>query len=135
MAETKAKEKKPAAKKAAPKATPKPKEKSVDKDSFAVIATGGKQYVVRPGMKVRVEKMKGDYKEGDKITFDQVLLSVGGDAVKVGSPLVSGATAVGTITKIGRAKKITVIKYKQKSRYFKKRGHRQPFFEVEITSI
>ena len=97
----------------------------------AVFATGGKQYLVKPGQKVRIEKLPGAHKEGDKLTFDQVLLS--GDTV--GMPLVKGAAVTATIKKIGRAPKVTVIKYKQKSRYFKKNGHKQPYFEVEIDSV
>jgi large subunit ribosomal protein L21 len=105
---------------------------------YAVIKTGGKQYLVKPGQKVRVEKLahstssgQAGWKEGDKLTFDQVLLS----GETVGTPLVKGAAVTATLKKIGRAAKVTVIKYKQKSRYFKKNGHRQPYFEIEIDSV
>jgi len=102
---------------------------------FAVIQTGGKQYKVSPGDVVTIEKISSDFKQGDKITFDSVLL-VGSDSeAKIGTPFVSGAKVVGTLESIGRNQKITVIKYKQKSRYFKKNGHRQPHFKVKISSV
>lgn len=103
---------------------------------FAVIATGGKQYKVAPGQRLKIEKLSGeDLKAGDTITFDQVLLVASGDKVSVGAPTVKGATVTAEYVRGGKAKKITVIKYKQKSRYFKKRGHKQPFAEVKISSI
>jgi large subunit ribosomal protein L21 len=102
--------------------------------AFAVIATGGKQYKVAEGDSVRIEKLLGDHKEGKIITFGQVLL-VDNGTPKVGTPLVAGAKVEAKLEKIGRAQKVVVIKYKQKSRYFKKNGHRQPFFQVKITSI
>ena len=102
---------------------------------FAVIKTGGKQYKVAVGDSVKIEKITGDYKEGDKITFDQVLLVDNGQDTTIGTPTIKGATVKATISEIGRAPKITVIHYKQKSRYFKKNGHRQPFFKVKIDSI
>ena len=98
----------------------------------AVIFTGGKQYIVSSGDRLKIEKIKGDYKEGEKVKFDKVLLTVNGGKATLGNPFISGASVSATISKIGKAKKVTVIKYKQKSRYFKKRGHRQPFFEVVI---
>ena len=99
---------------------------------FAVIATGGKQYRVKKGQTLRVEKLDG--KEGDVLTFDKVLLIEGSD-VKVGTPHVKGASVSAKLTKLGKAKKVVVIKYKAKSRYYKKRGHRQPFAELSITDI
>jgi large subunit ribosomal protein L21 len=119
--------------KVAPKAKS-AKTTKADGGSFAVIMTGGKQYKVSTGSVVKIEKMKGEFKEGDKITFDEVLLLVDG-ATKIGTPLVSGAKVTATLEKIGRAQKVTVIKYKQKSRYFKKNGHRQPFFQIKIDAI
>lgn len=118
--------------------TPKPKKESVKAPKegvFAVIATGGKQYLVSEGKSVKIEKMKGEFKEGDSITFDEVLLVDDGSTTKVGEPTVSGSKVTATLEKIGRAQKVVVIKYKQKSRYFKKNGHRQPYFQVKITSI
>lgn len=103
---------------------------------FAVIATGGKQYKVTPGQRLKIEKLSGeDLKAGDAVTFDQVLLVAEGDKVSVGAPTVAGATVKAEYVRGGKAKKVTVIKYKQKSRYFKKRGHKQPFAEVKISSI
>ena len=102
---------------------------------FAVIKTGGKQYKVAVGDSVKVEKITGVFKEGDKITFDQVLLVDNGKDTTIGTPTIKGAAVKGTLEEIGRAQKITVIHYKQKSRYFKKNGHRQPFFKVKIDSI
>ena len=99
---------------------------------FAVIATGGKQYRVKKGQLLRVEKL--GLEEGATVTFDKVLLLEGAD-IKIGMPEVKGATVSGKVTKVGRAAKVTVIKYKAKSRYFKKNGHRQPFTEVSITDI
>jgi large subunit ribosomal protein L21 len=112
------------AKKAAPKA-----------DSFAIIATGGKQYLVTEGQKVRIEKILGGHKVGDTLTFEEVLMTGSGDKVSVGAPTVSGAKVSAEITAIGKADKVTVIKYKAKSRYFKKRGHRQPYFEVKVGKV
>ena len=100
-----------------------------------MIKTGGKQYKVAVGDTVKIEKITGEYKEGDKLTFDQVLLVDNGKDTTIGTPTIKGAAVNGTLEKIGRAQKITVIHYKQKSRYFKKNGHRQPFFQVKIDSI
>lgn len=102
---------------------------------ISIIETGGKQYLVSAGMKVKVEAMKGEHKVGDKISFDKVLLSQSKDATTIGTPYISGAKVSGEITKISRHPKVTVIKYKAKSRYFKKRGHRQPYFEVQISEV
>ncbi len=102
---------------------------------FAVIHTGGKQYAVKAGDTLRVEKLSDEHKEGDKIVFDKVLLTDNGKDMTVGTPYVAGAKVSATLTSIGRAKKVIVVKYKQKSRYYKKRGHRQPYFEVTIESV
>lgn len=102
---------------------------------FAVIQTGGKQYKVSKGQEIKIEKLKGDHKEGDKIVFDKVLLVDDGSNTTIGTPFIEKAKVTGIITKIGRAPKVTVIKYKQKSRYFKKNGHRQPFFSVKIEAV
>ncbi|MHB8651814.1 MAG: 50S ribosomal protein L21 [Minisyncoccota bacterium] len=115
------------------KSSAKPAEKA---SGFAVIKTGGKQYKVTPGQILKIEKLSGeDLKAGDTVSFDQVLLVVSGDNVSVGTPTVDGTTVTAEYVRGGKAKKITVIKYKQKSRYFKKRGHRQPFAEVKISAI
>jgi large subunit ribosomal protein L21 len=101
--------------------------------ALAVIATGGKQYVVHEGTTVSIEKLDG-VKEGDTVTFDQVLLVDTGTA-KVGMPTVAGAKVTAKVTEIGRAKKVEIVRYRQKSRYFKKNGHRQPFVKVQIEKI
>ena len=103
--------------------------------NFAVIQTGGKQYKVAPGETLKIEKLPGDLKAGDKIVFDQVLLVNDGSKTLVGAPLVAGATVEATLEEEGRDKKIVVIRYRQKSRYFKKNGHRQPFMNVKISAI
>lgn len=103
---------------------------------YAVIATGGKQYVVREGDYVKIERMNDkEYKVGDTITFDSVLLTDNGSTTKVGTPTVAGAKVTGELVEIARAKKVVVIRYKSKSNYFNKNGHRQPFFNIKITSI
>ena len=104
-------------------------------DSFAVIKTGGKQYRVAVGESIKIEKMKGEFKKGDKVVFDEVLLTDDGKNTVIGTPFISGAKVEGTIDVVGRLPKVLVIKYKQKSRYMKKNGHRQPYFKVIINSI
>ncbi len=134
----KAKSTKPkTAKEAAPKAVSKPKSApKTDSNLFAVIATGGKQYAVKVGDLVKIEKIIGEYKEGDALKFDDILLvDNGGSETTIGTPFIKGASVSATLKKIARYKTIDVIKYKQKSRYFKKNGHRQPYFEVQIDSI
>ena len=96
---------------------------------IAVIKTGGKQYKVQAKDKLKVEKLLTE--EGKEHVFDQVLLL--GD--KVGTPLVSGAKVKAKILKQGRARKVEVVKYKNKTRYKRKAGHRQPFTEVEILHV
>lgn len=103
-------------------------------DKFAVIKTGGKQYKVTAGDSLNIEKIEGKVK-GDKIAFSEVLLVDDGTTTKVGAPTVSGAEVEGEIVDLGRNAKVTVIHYKQKSRYYKKAGHRQPHLKVKITSI
>ena len=102
---------------------------------FAVIKTGGKQYKVAVGDSVKIEKITGEHKVGDKLTFDKVLLVDNGKDTTIGTPNIKGAEVKATLTEIGRAQKVIVIHYKQKSRYFKKNGHRQPFFKVKIDAI
>jgi large subunit ribosomal protein L21 len=99
---------------------------------FAVIQTGGKQYRVAEGDKLRVEKLTGDV--GAKVTFDKVLL-IGGEAVKVGTPLVSGAKVSAEIVAQGRDKKLIVFKFRRRKNYRRKAGHRQPFTELKITGV
>ena len=99
---------------------------------YAIIQTGGKQIKVAKGDSVLVEKL--DVKEGETITFDKVLL-IGGETVKVGAPYVKGASVTATVEKQGKAKKVIVFKYKPKTTYHKKQGHRQPYTRVKIESI
>ena len=111
---------------------------TANKEEFAVIFTGGKQYKVSEGGLVSIEKLKTagvEYKKGDKISFDKVLLVDDGKDTTIGTPYIKGAKVDAEIVEIGRARKILIIKYKQKSRYLRRNGHRQPFFKVKITSI
>jgi large subunit ribosomal protein L21 len=102
---------------------------------IAVIQTGGKQYPVKVGDTLKIEKLSGSHKEGDKITFDKVLLVDNGKDTTIGTPYIEGAKVEATLKEMGRAKKIDVLKYRRKARYKKLRGHRQPFFSVKIDSI
>lgn len=99
---------------------------------FAVVETGGKQYLISPKQKIKIEKIE-DIKEGDEITFDKVLLYVDkkGD-VKIGKPYISGTKITAKCEKLGRSKKIIVFHYHSKTRYKKKKGHRQSFMKVSI---
>ena len=109
----------------------KPNQKVSD---FAIIATGGKQYLVAPGQVLTVEKLAAQT-AGDKIVFDQVLLVKNGEEIKVGTPTVSGASVNATSLGDGRGQKVVVVHYKSKVRYHKKAGHRQPFTKVKVDSI
>ena len=99
---------------------------------YAIIATGGKQYKVSEGDIITIEKLGVD--AGEKVTFDQVL-AVSGDDMKVGNRTVAGATVEASVIKEGRAKKVIVYKYKRKTGYHKKNGHRQSFTQVKIEKI
>lgn len=99
---------------------------------YAIIATGGKQVRVEVGQTIFVEKL--DAAENSKVTFDQVLL-VGGEKTIVGDPLVKGASVKATLVKNGKEKKVIVFKYKAKSNYRRKNGHRQPYSKVVIDAI
>lgn len=100
---------------------------------IAVIKTGGKQYLVSPGQKIKIEKL--DAKEGEKVVFSEVLLVKKGDKAIIGTPLVERVRVEGKILKQRGGEKVIVFRYKSKTRYKKKKGHRQPFCEVEITNI
>lgn len=121
------------------KTTKKPASKKIPKkegtEEFAIIATGGKQYRVSVGDVVTIEKFKEEHKKGDKITFDHVLLVDNGSDTTIGMPYIDGAKVEGEVEVAGRAPKVTVIKYKQKSRYFKKNTHRQPYLKIKVTAI
>lgn len=99
---------------------------------YAIIATGGKQYKVSEGDVIKVEKLGAE--AGSTFTFDQVLF-VGGDDVKVGNPTVAGATVEASVVGDGKAKKVIVYKYKRKTGYHKKNGHRQAYTKVKIEKI
>jgi large subunit ribosomal protein L21 len=101
--------------------------------AFAVIKTGGKQYLVEEGRYLEIEKVPGA-QVGESITFDHVLLKDDGKSTEVGTPT-TGGKVVGKVLEAGKDDKKIVIKYKQKSRYFKKRGHRQPYLKVLIEKI
>lgn len=100
---------------------------------IAVIETGGKQYLVSEGQKIKIEKIEG--KIGDKIKFDRVFFVADGDKISIGKPVVKSASVAGEIRRIGRSRKVIVFKYHSKTRRRKKNGHRQNFVEVEITKI
>ena len=100
---------------------------------LAVIKTGGKQYIVSPGQKIKIEKL--DKKEGSEINFSEVLLLEKGKKIEIGEPLVKGAKVIGKILAHGKGKKVIIFKYKPKKRYKKKTGHRQAFTGVEILKI
>jgi large subunit ribosomal protein L21 len=116
-------------------ATAKTTTKKAAIDQFAVIKTGGKQYRVAVGDTITIEKFKEESKKGDTVSFDEVLLVDDGATTTIGMPLLSGVAVTGEVVLVGRAPKVTVIKYKQKSRYMKKNGHRQPFIKVKINAI
>ena len=107
------------------------------KEAYAVIATGGKQYVIREGDVITIEKLDGaeTRKEGDKIIFDEVLIIDDGKTAKIGEPTVKSAKVEAKLIEDAKSKRLHVIKFKSKSRYFRKYGHRQPYTKVEITKI
>ncbi len=100
---------------------------------YAVIKAGGKQYRVSAGEKLRVEQMPADI--GQEIILDQVLMIGGGDAVKVGTPLVAGANVLAKVVAHGRADKVRIFKLRRRKHYQKHQGHRQNFTEIEISAI
>ena len=99
---------------------------------YAIIKTGGKQYNVEEGKVITIEKL--DVSEGDKVTFEEVLL-LSGDTVKIGQPIVEGAKVIAKVLAQGKEKKIRIFKYKAKSNYRRRQGHRQPFTKVQIEKI
>lgn len=100
---------------------------------YAIIRTGGKQYQVAPGERLRVEKLAGEI--GDTIELTDILLVADGDQVKVGRPVVDGAKVMARIVEQDKAKKILVLKKKRRKGYRLRRGHRQPFTALEIKEI
>jgi large subunit ribosomal protein L21 len=100
---------------------------------YAVIKTGGKQYRVAVGEKIKVEQIAADV--GQEIVIDQVLAVGNGSEISVGTPLVSGATVKATILAHGRHEKVTIFKMRRRKHYQKRQGHRQNFTELQIASI
>jgi large subunit ribosomal protein L21 len=100
---------------------------------YAVIATGGKQYRVSEGDKVRVEKLSGE--AGAKVVLENVLMLGNGDKSQLGAPIVKGAKVEAEILEQGRDKKVIVFKYKKRKQFRKKHGHRQSFTDLRITKI
>jgi large subunit ribosomal protein L21 len=98
---------------------------------FAIVKTGGKQYRVEPGLRLRVEKL--DLEPGSQVELPVLLL--GGEKTVVGAPVVEGAKVVAEVLGHGQGKKITISKFKAKVQYRRKRGHRQPYTEILIKEI
>jgi large subunit ribosomal protein L21 len=101
---------------------------------FAVVKTGGKQYLVNEGKKIKIEKIMGDFTVGSKVSFEDVLLTSDGESVTLGRPT-TGTKVEGEIVTIDTHDKVDVIRYMPKSRWYKKTGHKQPYFEVKIISV
>ena len=99
----------------------------------AIFQTGGKQYIVSKGDKIQIEKLVGE--KGETVTFDKVLFTTDDKTYKLGKPTVAGATVEAKVLKQGRGRKIEILKYKAKSKYRRKSGHRQSYTEVEITKV
>ena len=99
---------------------------------YAIIKTGVKQYCVEEGKVITIEKL--DVEAGAEVAFDEVLL-VSGDSVKIGQPTVAGAKVTGKVLEQGKGAKIRIFKYKAKSNYRRRQGHRQPFTKVQIEKI
>ena len=99
---------------------------------YAIIKTGGKQYCVEEGKVITIEKL--DVEAGAEVAIDEVLL-VSGDSVKIGQPTVAGAKVTGKVLEQGKGAKIRIFKYKAKSNYRRRQGHRQPFTKVQIEKI
>src|SRR3989344_3482553 len=104
-----------------------------DRPMFAVIQTGGKQYIVEPGQKLKIEKLETP--EGGSFLFDKVLLAGDEEKVEIGAPYIKNAKVEATLIKQGRRDKVIIFKYRPKARHRVKRGHRQPFSEVRIEKI
>ncbi|EGO64431.1 50S ribosomal protein L21 [Acetonema longum] len=100
---------------------------------YAIIQTGGKQYRVSEGDVISVEKL--DAAAGEAVSFDQVLTVVKDDSVQVGKPYLASAKVTAKVVDHGKGKKILVFKYKAKSNYRRRQGHRQPFTKVVIEKI
>ncbi|QXP84393.1 50S ribosomal protein L21 [Methylococcus sp. Mc7] len=100
---------------------------------YAVIQTGGKQYRVQPGDKVKVESL--DAEAGQEVAFEKVLLIQSDDGITVGQPFVSGGKVTGTVVANGRHPKIRIVKFRRRKHHMKQAGHRQNYTEVQINEI
>ena len=100
---------------------------------YAIIKTGGKQYKVSEGDEIIIEKL--EVEENSSVTFEEVLGVFDGENIKVGTPVVEGAKVTGTVVKNGKGPKIRIFKYKHKTNYRRRAGHRQPFTKVKIEKI
>lgn len=100
---------------------------------YAVIKTGGKQYRVVAGEKLKIEQIPADV--GAEITIDQVLMAGEGESVKIGTPMISGATVKATVLSHGRHDKITIFKMRRRKHFQKHQGHRQNYTEIRIDTI
>ena len=100
---------------------------------FAVIKTGGKQYRVSQGDKLRVETLEAD--EGASVNLDQILMVGEGDKVTVGAPTVAGASVTAKVLSHGRGKKVDIVKFRRRKHYRRQMGHRQNYTELEITGV
>ena len=100
---------------------------------YAVVVTGGKQYRVSQGDKLRVEKL--DAAEGETVDLDKVLMVVDGDDVKIGAPLLDGGKVTAEVKSHGRSDKVDIIKFHRRKHHMKRQGHRQAYTELEITGI
>ncbi|MBU3658086.1 MAG: 50S ribosomal protein L21 [Rhodocyclaceae bacterium] len=100
---------------------------------YAVIKTGGKQYRVAAGEKIKVEQIPAEV--GTQITLDQVLMVGEGEAVKIGAPLVAGASVSATVLSQGRHDKVRIFKMRRRKHYQKRQGHRQNYTELQINTI
>lgn len=100
---------------------------------YAVVKTGGKQYRVTPGEKLKVEQIPADI--GSEVVLDQVLMVADGDNVTVGNPVVAGASVKAKVLSHGRHAKVTIFKMRRRKHYQKHQGHRQNYTELQIESI
>jgi large subunit ribosomal protein L21 len=100
---------------------------------YAIVATGGKQYRVKEGEKLRVEKLSAE--AGDTVELDKVLMVGEGDDVKIGAPYLEGAKVTATVSANGRGDKVKIVKFRRRKHYRREMGHRQSYTEIEITGI
>lgn len=99
---------------------------------LAVVETGGKQYKISPGETITIEKLPEQSASAKKITFEKVLLLDDGKEVRIGTPYIEGAKVEAEFIESGKGKKISVSRFKSKTRHFRRRGHRQPYTKVKI---